>query len=87
MRSIWCVFVTIALTGGGYGFLMCPCNTDVLDALAGYNVNCGDTNVPFPRRLLLERRVWHSRMYRSLADFCSNDVYGILPFHYSPRSL
>jgi len=60
MRSIWCVFVTIAVTGGGYGFLMCPCNTDVLDALAGYNVNCGDTNVPFPRRLLLERRVWHS---------------------------
>jgi hypothetical protein len=60
MRSIWYVFVTIAVTGGGYGSLMCPCNTDVLDARAGYNVNCGDTNVPFPRRLLLERRVWHS---------------------------
>jgi hypothetical protein len=60
MRSMRYVFVTIAVTGGGYEFLMCPCNTDVLDALTGYNINCGDTNVPFPRRLLLERRVWHS---------------------------
>jgi hypothetical protein len=26
-------------------------------------------------------------MYRSLADFCSNDVYGVLPFRFSLHTL
>jgi hypothetical protein len=58
------VFVTtIAMSGGGYEILVCPCNTDVLDALIDYHVDCRDTDVPLPRRLLLQRRVCHSFRY------------------------
>lgn len=47
------LFVMITTRGGANKFLTRACNTDVLDAVPDDNVNCGNTNVPFPRGLCL----------------------------------
>ena len=44
-----------------FKILMPSCNTDVSDAIADYNVDCGNTDVSLPRRLyVLRRHVRHS---------------------------
>jgi len=61
IRYSMSLFVMIATSGGANKFLMRACNTDVLDAIPGDNVNRRNTDVPLPRGLCLcYRSVCHS---------------------------